>query len=99
MERGTKWEAQAVHDRWGELERQRRRRHRVAARGFGGAFLLLVGLTTLLLFLAEEACIVVGPWPHGCMPVIPWPIELVLFVLVPLGAGIGLWLSWTAFRL
>lgn len=98
MERGTKCEARAVRKRWRDLERQRRRRHRIASRGFGSVFLLLVGLTSLLLFLAEEACIVAGPWPHGCMPVISSPIEHALGLLVSLGVVSGLWLAWTAFR-
>lgn len=99
MERGTRWESRAVHERWEQLERERRERlRRVGSRVFGGAFLVLAGLTALLVFLAEEACTVVGPWPHGCMPVIPRTVELVLVPFVPLAVVIGLWLGRTAFR-
>lgn len=88
MERGTKRESRAVHERWRELEHERRDSlHRCSSRLFGGAFLVLAGLTFLPLFLAEDACVHAGPIPHGCMTVIPGPVELVLFLLSPRGCG------------
>lgn len=99
MERGTKRESRAVHERWRELEHERRERlHHCSSRLFGGAFLVLAGLTFLLLFLAEDACVHAGPIPHGCMTVIPGPVELVLFLLAPLAAAVGTWLGWTSVR-
>lgn len=103
MERGTNGEWQAVKERWRELERerdrlQRDRLQRRASRLVGGAFLVLAGLTFLLLFLAEEACVHAGAFPHGCMPVVPRTVELGLFLLVPVTVAGGLWLCWTAFR-
>lgn len=99
MERGEKWEGQAVHERWGQLERERRDRVQSGSvRLFGGLTLVISGVTLLILALVKEACIHVGPPQHGCMPVMPELVAILLFLVTPFVVGTGLWLCWTAFR-
>lgn len=94
MERGTEWEREAVRRRWTDLERTRRAATRLRA----GLFLVFSGVTLLLVALATEACIHVGPWFHGCTEVVSRTVAVGLGLLVPAAVGSGLWLCWTALR-
>ncbi len=86
MERGEEWEAVAVRRRWRELER----RQRAATRALAGLTLGLFGTVLLVFGLIREACVIVGPWPQGCVGVVPPTTRAVFLVAGPLAVLSGL---------
>lgn len=90
MERGTDWEREAVRTRWRELER----RHRSATRRLGGLILAILGVLFVLLSLVTDACVVVGPRPHGCTGVVPPTMDAALLLAGPLAVLGGVWVYW-----
>lgn len=92
MERGADWERAAVRERWARLERSRRAARRLLA----GAAAVLAGLSVLLFGLVTEACLSVGPWPHGCTAVVPPVTRLFLLSAGTVAILVGLRLGWTA---
>lgn len=86
MERGIEWERTAVHERWAELERQRRAARRLQS----GVLLTLVGVVLVLLGFTSRACFEHGPWPHGCTAVVPMPTQAFLLAggFVTLAVGV-----------
>lgn len=89
MEHGCEREHEAVRERWRELERERR----AATRFLGGLALALAGVVGVLLGLATDACVSVGPWTHGCTAAVSPPVADGLLVFGALAVLAGAWYS------